>query len=138
MQVDQSGKSAADKSELYASGREQKHIFARIWRGRTRAKDYAAYTDYLYEFGVLKIERMAGNLGVQMFRSKTDDVAEFTVISFWPTQEAIRVWSGDDLTRTRHLERDTEFLLELPDRVTLVEVCANDWLLTAATAHNMA
>jgi heme-degrading monooxygenase HmoA len=135
MQVDLNRKSAADKTELYASGREAKFIFARIWRGRTRAKDYAAYTDYLYEFGVLKIERMPGNLGVQMFRAITDDIAEFTVISFWPTREAIQVWSGDDLTRTRHLEKDPEYLLELPNRVTLVEVCANDWHLAVATSR---
>lgn len=121
--------SAAGKTELYSSGQDGKPIFARIWRGRTQAKDYDAYTRYLYENGVLKIERMPGNLGVQMFRAKTDDVADFTVVSFWPSLDSIRVWSGDDLTRTRHLEKDADFLLELPDRVTLVEVWANDWTL---------
>ena len=130
MPVDTSRKSAADKTELYASGVRKEPIFARIWRGRTRAKDFEAYSDYLYEFGVLKIERMPGNLGVQMFRALRDDTAEFSVTSFWPTLESIRVWSGEDLTRTRHLEKDPEFLLELPERVTLVEVRANDWLLT--------
>ena len=134
MQIDFSRKSAAEKVELYASGRETKTIFARIWRGRTRIKDYDAYTAYLYEFGVLKIERMPGNLGVQMFRAKSGEAADFTVISFWPTIESIRVWSGDDLTRTRHLEKDPEFLLELPDRVTLVEVCANDWQISPPPA----
>lgn len=131
MKVDLTKKSAADKTELYASGVERKPIFARIWRGRTRPADFEAYTQYLYEFGVLKIERMEGNLGVQMFRKITDEAGEFQVTSFWPTLDSIRVWSGDDLTRTRHLEKDPEFLLELPDRVTLVEVCANDWLIPA-------
>jgi len=79
--------------------------------------------------GVLEIERMPGNLGVQMLVSEAGDTAEFTVISYWPSLESIRVWSGDDLTRTRHLERDPEFLLELPDRVTLAQVHANDWAL---------
>jgi heme-degrading monooxygenase HmoA len=123
--------SAAGKAEVHASGSGRRPIFARIWRGRTRLADVEAYTQYLYQFGVLKIECMQGCLGVQMFRNITGDAGEFTVSSFWPTLDAIRVWSGDDLTRTRHLERDPDFLLELPERVALVEVYANDWLLTA-------
>lgn len=123
--------SAAGKAELHACVSGRRSIFARVWRARTKLLDFEAYTHYLYESGVLKIEGMQGCLGVQMFRSITGDVAEFTVTSFWPTLEAIRVWSGDDLTRMRHLERDPEFLLELPERVALVEVYANDWLLPA-------
>ncbi|TPM40480.1 antibiotic biosynthesis monooxygenase [Mesorhizobium sp. B2-3-4] len=123
--------SAAGKAELHASGVERQPIFARIWRGSTRPADLEEYTRYLYEFGVLKIERMQGCLGVQMFRRLTEDAGEFTVTSFWPTLDSIRVWSGDDLTRTRHLEKDPDFLLELPERVTLVEVCSNDWVIQA-------
>jgi heme-degrading monooxygenase HmoA len=119
--------SAAGKSELHASGSLGKPVVARIWRGQTRQQDADAYADYLYQNGVLKIERMPGNLGVIMLRSRKTDVSEFTVMSFWRNREAIAVWSGDDLTRTRHLERDSEFLLALPDRVELVDVLANDW-----------
>lgn len=130
MEVDWNRKSAAGKTELFASGAKRMPIYARIWRGRTKAKDFDAYAAYLYEHGVLKIERMEGNLGVQMFRHQVGDIGDFMVVSFWPSLEAIRVWSGDDLTRTRHLEKDPEFLLELPERVTLVEVCANDWAIS--------
>ena len=119
--------SPAGKVELFAQASKGKPGFARIWRGETRAIHADEYSSYLYEFGVLKIERMPGNLGVQMFRSVNKDTASFTVISFWPSLQAIAVWSGEDLTRTRHLERDPEFLLELPKHVTLVEVIANDW-----------
>ena len=121
--------SPAGKLEVYAQHSIAKLVYARIWRGQTKAEDAAEYADYLYEFGVLKIERMTGNLGVQMFREIVDGIATFTVISYWPSQQSISVWSGDDLTRTRHLERDPEFLLALPERVTLVEVLANDWQL---------
>ena len=122
-----STKSAAGKSEFHAQHSRAEPIFARIWRGQTKVEHSAEYAHYLYEFGVLKIERMAENLGVQMFRSVGADTADFTVISYWPNLESISVWSGEDLTRTRHLERDPEFLLALPERVTLVEVLANDW-----------
>ena len=128
--------SAANKTELHAQGSRQKMIFARIWKGQVKAHRAAEYSDYLYKCGVLKIERMAGNLGVQMLRKLSDETAEFTVISFWPSLQSIAVWSGDDLTRTRHLERDPEFLLTLPDRVELVEVLANDWQLKSKSSSD--
>ena len=101
--------SPAAKSEVYAQRSKAKLVYARIWHGQTKAEHSAEYADYLYEFGVLKIERMIGNLGVQMFRNVNNTVADFTVISYWPSLESISVWSGSDLTRTRHLERDPEF-----------------------------
>lgn len=121
--------SPAGKTEIHAQHSMAKSIYARIWRGQTKAEHSTEYADYLYEFGVLKIERMTANLGVQMFREVGDEIVDFTVISYWPSLLSISVWSGDDLTRTRHLERDPEFLLALPERVTLVEVLANDWQL---------
>lgn len=124
-------RSAAGKVELYASGSMAKSVVARIWRGQTKTENAEAYSQYLYEHGVLKIERMPGNRGVVMLRSNKDESVEFTVMSFWQNRQAIAVWSGDDLTRTRHLERDGEFLLALPDRVELVDVLANDWDLLA-------
>jgi heme-degrading monooxygenase HmoA len=121
--------SPAGKLELHVSGTTGKQAVARIWRGQTRKADAETYSTYLYQNGVLKIERMPGNLGVVMLQATKDEVTDFQVISFWPSRESIAVWSGDDLTRTRHLERDPEFLLALPDRVELVDVIANDWAL---------
>jgi heme-degrading monooxygenase HmoA len=123
--------SAAGKVELYASGSTGKSVVARIWRGQTKIADAENYSRYLYEHGVLKIERMPGNRGVVMLQSNKNESVEFTVMSFWQNREAIAVWSGNDLTKTRHLERDSEFLLTLPDRVELVDVLANDWDLSA-------
>jgi heme-degrading monooxygenase HmoA len=120
------------KTELHASGSKSKHMVARIWRGQTKASDAVEYQRYLYENGVLKIEHMPGNLGVLMYQTQKDGIAEFTVMSFWPDRQSISSWSGNDLTRTRHLERDPEFLLSLPDKVELVDVIANDWQLPRA------
>ncbi len=125
----QSTQFAAGKVEIHAQHSIAKSVYARIWHGQTKAEHSSDYAQYLYEFGVLKIERMDGNLGVQMFREIGAEVANFTVISYWPSLQSIAVWSGNDLTRTRHLERDPEFLLALPEKVTLVEVLVNDWQL---------
>jgi len=96
--------------------------FARIWKGKTRKEDFEAYSRYLHEFGVRKIEGIPGNVKVEMFRALREDHAEFTVISYWPSLDSIRAFSGDDITRTRHLDKDAEFLFELPTRVELFEL----------------
>ena len=96
--------------------------FIRIWKGRTRREDFETYSRYLHEAGVRKIESIPGNIKVEMFRALRADHGEFMVVSYWPSIEAIRAFSGDDVTRTRHLEKDPDFLLELPTFVELFEV----------------
>ncbi|CAM5767088.1 hypothetical protein LMIY3S_02044 [Labrys miyagiensis] len=101
---------------------ETKPRFARVWRGKVRRNDFEAYSHYLQQAGVRKIEGIPGNIRVEMFRAMREDHAEFMVISYWPSLDAIRAFSGDDITRTRHLDRDPDFLLELPTFVELFEV----------------
>jgi heme-degrading monooxygenase HmoA len=93
---------------------------ARIWRGRTtteKADDYAAY---LYEVGVKPLVEKA--LGAQMFREDRDGESEFVTISYWESVEAMSRFAGRDPRRIHHLERDAEFLIELPDRVQVLEI----------------
>jgi hypothetical protein len=93
---------------------------ARIWRGRTprqRADEYAAY---LYEAGIRPLEEQA--LGVQMFREDRQTESEFVTISYWESVEAMSRFAGDDPRRIHHLERDAEFLVELPEGVQVLEI----------------
>jgi heme-degrading monooxygenase HmoA len=121
--------SIAGKYEIVASASRGTSIVARIWRGRTRIQNAAEYQRYLYENGVLKIEHMPGNIGVIMYQAQDGDVCEFTVMSFWPDRASIESWAGSDINKTRHLERDPDFLLSLPRTVEHVDVFANDWIL---------
>jgi hypothetical protein len=96
---------------------------ARIWRGRTakaKADDYAAY---LYEHGIKPLEQKA--LGVQLFREDRSDDTEFVTISYWPSVEAMSSFAGDDPRRIHHLERDAEFLIELPKVVQILEIVSS-------------
>ena len=104
-------------------------MIGRIWTGRTSAERADEYQAYLYPEGVLPIEAKPGCLGFQMFRRVKGDVAEFTTISYWESMEAMRAMHSDDrnVLRVAHLERDPEFLLELPEFVELTELHVNDW-----------
>lgn len=94
---------------------------ARIWRGRTpreRADEYAAY---LYEAGIRPLEERA--LGVQQLREDRGDETEFVTISYWESIASMSSFAGDDdPTGIHHLERDAEFLVELPKTVQILDI----------------
>jgi heme-degrading monooxygenase HmoA len=121
------------KQEILASGRSGRHLIGRIWTGRTRAERADEYQAYLYPEGVLTIAAKPGCLGVQMFRRVKGDIAEFTVISYWESMDAMRAMHADrgDVLRVAHLKRDPEFLLELPEFVELTELHVNDWQIAS-------
>jgi hypothetical protein len=97
-----------------------KPSIARIWRGRTtraRADEYAAY---LYEHGIKPLEEKA--LAVQLFREDRATESEFVTISYWESVEAMSRFAGKDPRKIHHLERDAEFLIELPSGVQVLEI----------------
>ncbi len=87
---------------------------ARVWRGEVPLAKADEYDVYLRQEGVSALRRSRGNLGVQMFRRSVGDREEFTVISYWPDEDAIRAWAGEDILRARSMQRDPEFLIN-PD-----------------------
>lgn len=93
---------------------------ARIWRGRTtrdRADEYAAY---LHEHGIKPLMEKA--LGVQQLREDREGETEFVTISYWANVESMSSFAGADPRRIHHLERDAEFLIELPRDVQILEI----------------
>lgn len=123
---------SAGKLEVMVSGLDGRPLIGRIWFGRTRKELADEYLKYNYENGVLEIEKKPGNLGVQLFRKIKGDVAEFTVISYWSSMEAMEAMHDDsgDVRRVAHLEKDPGYLLELPEFVEVTELHANDWQLS--------
>lgn len=95
---------------------------ARIWRGRTRRADAEAYAGYLAEHGIPPLVETA--LAVQLLREDREDESEFVTISWWESVEAMSRFAGEDPMRIHHLPRDPEFLIELPDRVQVLQVVA--------------
>ena len=95
---------------------------ARIRRGRTTAARADEYAAYLYEHGIRPLEQKA--LGVQLFREDRSDESEFVTISYWESVEAMSRFAGPDPRRIHHLERDAEYLIELPRAVQVMEIVA--------------
>ena len=96
---------------------------ARIWRGRTARQRADEYARYLYEHGIKPLEAKA--LGVQLFREDRETETEFVTVSYWESVEAMSRFAGKDPRRIHHLERDAEFLVELPRAVQILDIVAS-------------
>lgn len=97
-----------------------KPTIARIWKGRTTKDKAEEYSKYLYEVGFLPLVKKA--LGAQMFREDRENETEFITISYWESVEAMSRFAGADPRKIHHLERDAEFLIELPKDVQILRI----------------
>jgi heme-degrading monooxygenase HmoA len=93
---------------------------ARIWRGRTTRERADEYEAYNYEVGIKPLIEKA--MGVQAFREDRANETEFITVSYWESVEAMSRFTGGDPTRIHHLDRDPEFLIELPDHIQVLKI----------------
>jgi len=93
---------------------------ARIWRGRVRRERADEYEAYNYEVEIKPLIEKA--LGVQTFREDSEHESEFMTISYWEDIPAMSRFTGSDPTRIHHLDRDEEFLIELPKSVQILRL----------------
>ena len=56
---------------------------------------------------------------------------EFVTISYWESIEAMSRFAGPDPKRIHHLERDKEYLLELPESVQVLEITSSKGMFGA-------
>jgi heme-degrading monooxygenase HmoA len=97
-----------------------KPAIGRIWRGRTPRERADEYEVYNYEAGIKPLIKKA--LGVQTFREDRENETEFMTISYWESVEAMSKFTGGDPGKVHHLERDSEFLIELPKEVQILRL----------------
>lgn len=102
---------------------------ARIWRGRTTSSRADAYEAYHHEAGITPLLTKA--LGVQSFREDRGHETEFVTISYWESLEEMKDFAGGDPTVVHHLERDSEFLLELPREVQILRLLRTHGVVAA-------
>lgn len=87
-------------------------MIARIWRGAVRAEDADAYADYLRATGIREYSQTPGNLGVHMLRRIDGDRAEFLMLTFWESLDAVRGFAGDDVETAVFYPEDDRFLMD--------------------------
>ena len=70
-----------------------------------------------------------GNRGVVTLRRLADDRAEFLLISFWESEEAVRAFAGADMNRAVFYPEDDRFLIARDDHVNHYQVVNQTELL---------
>jgi heme-degrading monooxygenase HmoA len=97
-------------------------MLARTWSGRTPASKADAYSEFLKTKGIQDYLATAGNRGVVVLRRDLGDVAEFLLISLWDSEDSIRAFAGEDVTKAFYYPEDDGFLLEFAPRAAHYEV----------------
>jgi heme-degrading monooxygenase HmoA len=101
-------------------------MIARVWRGATRAADADAYLEYLDRTGHVEYRRTPGHRRTITMRRVHEERAEFVVMSFWDSLDAIRAFAGADVERAVFYAEDDRFLVERENRVAHFEVVYQD------------
>ena len=101
-----------------------KHMIARIWHGRTRAKDYEAYTTFLKERAIPDYSNTEGFIRLIFLRTLRNGEGHFTLITFWENIEAIKKFAGEEYEKAKYYPEDEDYLLEFEERVEHYEVFA--------------
>ena len=101
-------------------------MIARIWRGATRVDDAEAYLEYLDRTGHAEYRRIAGHHSTITLRRLHEGRAEFVVVSFWDSLDAIRAFAGTDVDRAVFYPEDDRYLIEREERVAHFDVVYQD------------
>lgn len=97
-------------------------MIARIWHGKTKASDAAAYLAYLFQSGIPAYRTTTGNKGAWVLRRIEGDVAHLITLSFWESHDAIGAFAGVDPAVAKYYPEDEKYLLEFEPTVTHYEV----------------
>lgn len=97
-------------------------MIARTWRGATKAEDAETYLQALHETGFAQYRATPGNLGVLGLRRVVDGRAEFLLLTLWESEEAIRRFAGDDISRAVFYPQVDHLLVDRDEHVNLFEV----------------
>lgn len=99
-------------------------MIARIWHGKTKLSDMEAYTQFMKDKAVPDYKSTVGFVKLSFLRHVVDDIAHFTLITYWENLEVIKNFAGEGYETPKYYAKDKQYLLEFEDKVTHYEVFA--------------
>lgn len=99
-------------------------MIARIWHGKVASNDAKAYTEFMKQQAVPDYQSTPGFIKLSFLRRIEDDIAHFTLITYWENLEVIKNFAGSDYDKAKYYPEDTNFLLEFEEHVLHHEVFA--------------
>jgi len=99
-------------------------MIARIWHGRTLVEDFDTYTKFMKEKAIPDYKKTNGFVKLTFLRNIENNIAHFTLITFWENLQVIKNFAGEDFEKAKYYPEDENFLLEFEEKVTHFEVFA--------------
>jgi heme-degrading monooxygenase HmoA len=96
-------------------------MITRIWHGRTTAAKSDEYLNLMRTVAIPDYRSIPGNKGAYALRRIEGDTAHFLMLTFWESEDAVRVFAGDDISVAKYYDFDKGFLLELESTSTHYE-----------------
>lgn len=99
-------------------------MIARLWRGKTSAKKFNEYTEFLKKVAVPDYQKTKGFVSLTFLKRIENEEGHFTLISFWENLDVIKNFAGSDFEKAKYYPEDANFLLEFEEKVVHYEVFA--------------
>jgi heme-degrading monooxygenase HmoA len=101
-------------------------MIARIWHVRqTHAKADAYMKEYFHKTGLPDYLETKGNLAVLVLRKDEGERADLLMTTLWESQDAIKKFAGDDISKTRYYPQDSYYFKDLEPKVIHYDVLVN-------------
>ncbi|GAC1656557.1 MAG: antibiotic biosynthesis monooxygenase [Vulcanimicrobiaceae bacterium] len=92
-------------------------MIARMWHGRMKREDRAAYATYAHEHGIADYKRTPGDSGAYLLLRDEGDITHVITLSFWDSLGSIAAFAGVNHERARSYPADERYLVEFEPTV---------------------
>jgi len=97
-------------------------MFARLWKGEVSLERSEEYLTRMRTVALPDYKATPGNRGAFCLHRLHEDRAEFLMLTFWESREAIEGFAGDDIEVAKYYDFDADVLLEMAPHVDHYEV----------------
>lgn len=101
-------------------------MIARIWHGITKANQLEEYTEFMKSVAIPDYKKTEGFVKLSFLRRIENDIAHFTLITYWENLELIKNFAGNDYEIAKYYPKDKDYLLEFEEKVKHYEVFADE------------
>jgi heme-degrading monooxygenase HmoA len=98
---------------------------ARIWKGEVSLDKSDEYLEQMRTVAIPDYRSTDGNQGAFALRRDLDDRAEFVMLTFWESREAIMDFAGEDISVAKYYDFDADVLFEMIPHVEHFDVYDN-------------
>lgn len=103
-------------------------MISRVWTATATPDGAAAYAEHFHDHVVPALGTIPGYEGAMLWQSSRNGDVDLLVVSFWTSEDAIRLFAGSDVRRAVIAEDARRLLRSFDDKVRHYSVVARDRL----------